>query len=124
MHEKLISANIALFRGERAETLRLIDELEHESPAEVREHSSIVMWLTAHAQTDNSLRIQHMHELLAHTPQNDYYHQLTRDYLAEEDRYNEKIQPSQGIATRQLLGVIAVVLVIGILATGVLNTGD
>lgn len=124
MHEKLISANIALFRGERAETLRLIDELEHESPADIHDHYSMVMWLTAHAQTDNSLRIQHMHELLAHTPQNDYYHQLTRDYLAEEDHYNEKIQPSQGIATRQLLGIIAVVLVIGILAVGVLNTGD
>lgn len=124
MHEKLIAANIALFRGERAETLRLVDELEREHPAEVHDHQSMILWLIAHAQNDNTLRIQRMHELLAHTPSDDYYHQLTRKYLTEEDVYNTKIAPSQGMATRQLLGIIAVVLVIGVLAVGVLNTGD
>ena len=124
MHEKLISANIALFRGERAETLRLIDELEREHPTTITDHPSMVMWLTAHAQTNNDLRLQRMHELIARTPSDDYYHQLTRDYLSEEDLYSEKLQPSRGLATRQLLAIIAVVLVLGILAVGILNTGD
>lgn len=124
MHEKLISANIALFKGERAETIRLIEELEREQPATIHDHRSMVMWLLANAQTDNQLRLQAMHELIAHTPPDDYYHQLTRQYLAEEDTYNRKLQPSRGLATRQLIGIIAVVLVVGILAVGVLNTGD
>lgn len=124
MHEKLISANIALFRGERAETLRLIDELERENPATLHDHTSMIMWLIAHAQTNNDLRLQRMHELIARTPPNDYYHQLTRDYLSEEDLYSEKLQPARGIATRQLLAIIAVVLVLGVLAAGILNTGD
>jgi len=124
MHEKLISANIALFRGERAETLRLIDELERENPKITQDHNSMVMWLTAHAQTSNDLRLQRMHELIARTPTDDYYHQLTRDYLAEEDFYSEKLQPSRGLATRQLLAIIGVVLVLGVLAAGALNTGD
>jgi hypothetical protein len=124
MHEKLISANIALFRGERAETLRLIDELERENPATIHDHANMVMWLIAHAQTNTELRLQRMHELIARTPPDDYYHQLTRDYLTEEDRYSEKLQPSRGLATRQLLAIIAVVLVLGVLAAGVLNTGD
>jgi hypothetical protein len=124
MHEKLISANIALFRGERAETLRLIDELERENPTTLQDHPSMVMWLTAHAQTQNNLRLQGMHELIARTPPDDYYHQLTRDYLSEEDFYSEKLQPARGSATRQLIAVIGVVLVLGVLAAGVLNTGD
>lgn len=124
MHEKLISANIALFRGERAETLRLIDELEREHPTTLQDHPSMVMWLIAHAQTNNDLRLQRMHELIARTPSDDYYHQLTRDYLSEEDLYSEKLQPARGLATRQLLAIIAVVLVLGVLAAGALNSGD
>jgi len=124
MHEKLISANIALFRGERAEALRLIDELEQESPTTLQDHNSMIMWINAHSQTNNDLRLQRMHELIARTPTDDYYHQLTRDYLSEEDFYSEKLQPTRGLATRQLLGIIGVVLVLGVLAAGVLNTGD
>ena len=123
MHEKLISANIALFKGERAETLRMLEELEREDPDMIHTHQSMVMWLRAHSQTDNSQRLQHMHELLAHTPRDDYYHRLTREYLAEEDYYSERLQPSQWFGTRQLLGIIAVVLVIGVLMAGILNTG-
>ena len=124
MHEKLISANIALFRGERAETLRLLDELERDNPEAIQGHISMVMWLTAHAQTNNDRRLQQLHELIAQTPTDDYYHQLTRDYLAQEDLYSEKLQPSRGLATRQLLMIIAVVLVLGILAAGAINSGD
>jgi len=124
MHEKLISANIALFKGERAETIRILDELEREHPDTVQQHRSMVMWLRAYAQTDNSTRLQYMHELLAHTPSEDYYNRLTREYLAEEDYYTERLQPSQWLGTRQLLAIIAVVLVIGVLMAGVLNSGD
>lgn len=124
MHEKLISANIALFRGERAETMRMLDELERDDPKTIQSYHSMVLWLRAHAQTDNAMRLQYLHELLAHTPREDYYNRLTREYLAEEDFYNEKLQPSSWFGTRQLLVVIAVVLVIGVLMAGVLNTGD
>lgn len=124
MHEKLISANITLFKGERAETIRILDELEREQPQSIQEHWSMVMWLRAHSQTENHLRLNYMHELLAHTPSDDYYHRLTRDYLADEDYYTKRLQPSQWIGTRQLIGIIAVVLVIGVLLAGVLNTGD
>ncbi len=124
MHEKLISANIALFKGERAETIRMLDELEREHPETVHEHRSMVMWLRAHSQTDGTVRLQYMHELLAHTPREDYYNRLTREYLAEEDFYADRLQPSQWFGTRQLLGVIAVVLVFGVLLAGILNTGD
>lgn len=124
MNEKLISANIALLKGERAETIRLIEELQRENPQALYEHQSMVMWLNAHAQNDNSTRLQRMHELIAQTPPDDYYHQLTRDYLAEEDSYAGRLQPKRGLQAKQLLGVIAVVIVISILAVGALTRDE
>ena len=121
MHEKLISANIALFKGDRAETIRLLDELERDHPQALQDHVSMVMWLRAHAQTDNTIRLQYMHELLAHTPSDDYYHRLTHEHLMNEDYYSNRLQPSQWIGTRQLLGLIAVILVIGVLVAGIVN---
>lgn len=125
MHTKLIKANIALFEGERSETRRLLQEYRDER-GQVWENdpeASMIMWLEAQAQGDRDERIRRLHALVASVEPEDYYAQLARDYLLEEEKYWQKIHSSPDRRTSgftvlgvSLWKVIAFCVVGGVLA--------
>lgn len=92
---KLIQANIAFFKGERAETLRLLDDYQQEGQ---NAHPGMVGWLRAQVQTDHDTRLTHLHELVngvRDDDADDAYTQLSRDYLALEETYYQKLHPAR-----------------------------
>ena len=109
MHTKLIKANIALFEGARSETRRLLQEYRAERGQlwENDPDASMVMWLDAQAQGDRDERIRRLHTLVASVEPEDYYAQLARDYLLEEEKYWQKIHsnPDRRTSGFNLLGV-------------------
>lgn len=109
MHTKLIKANIALFEGARSETRRLLQAYRDERGQFLDNDpdASMVMWLDAQAQGDRDERIRRLHALVASVEPDDYYAQLARDYLLEEEKYFQKIHanPNQRGAGFTLLGV-------------------
>jgi len=83
----LTRANIALFRGERAEALRLLAQYENERPAAEDPHRAMVLWLRAQAQTDNEARVEMLYELIDRVPVENEYAAMARDYLEAEEQY-------------------------------------
>jgi hypothetical protein len=83
----LTRANIALFRGERAETLRLLTQYENERPAADDPYQSMVLWLRAQAQPDHETRIALLYDLIGRFSFEDEYAAMARDYLEAEEQY-------------------------------------
>jgi len=118
---KLIQAQIALFKGERAETLRLLDEYRETYGSD----DPMVMWLDAQAQSDRDARIQRLQVLAGYS--DSIYGQLAQDTLRVEAEYLQKIEAvrrarSFDPTTRRLIG-LAAALIIGVLILVSLGVG-
>jgi hypothetical protein len=109
---RLIKANIALFKGERAETLRFLQEYidEFGFSLERDPDAPLVMWLDAQAQTERDERIRRLRILVNTVPANIYYSQLAQQYLYEEDRLTA---PASGGFELGGIGRTALLVVIG-----------
>ncbi len=111
LHPKLTQANIAFFKGERAETLRLLDEYQQE---ESNQQQGMVLWLRAQTQTDLDTRMEHLHALVNAVHEDDAYTKITREYLQLEALYKEKLNPPRknrgGIRLLLLLGVMVILI--------------
>ena len=125
LHPKLIKANIALFKGARSETRRLLQEYQSEwgSTQEADPHRPLVMWLDAQAQNDREMRLERLRTLVAIIESDNAFAQLARAYLEEEDRYATQIDPGaqqsrSGITVfgASLVQVIFFMIIGGILA--------
>lgn len=117
-----MQAQIALFKGERAETLRLLHEYR-DTNGDIDE--PMVMWLEAQAQTDREARIQRLQALAGRY--DSIYGQLAQDTLRVEADYQQKIDAvkrarSFDPTTRRLVGLVSVVI-IGILVLVGLGVG-
>lgn len=112
MHPTLIKANIALFKGERAETLRLLDEYRVENPADSAD-VTMLLWLEAEAQTDHDERLSRLYALMNRADPDDTYGRMARDYLQMEEFYAAQLQPRRHFNPVWLLviGVVAVIAV-------------
>lgn len=121
MHPSLIKANIALFKGERAETLRFLQDYVSEFgfSLESDPDAPLVMWLDAQAQTDRNERIRRLQILVGSALSDNHYSQLARNYLNEETRLGgiHVSQPAQPRRTLffALLGGMLLVIVIALI---------
>lgn len=119
MHHKLIKANIALFNGARAETLRFLEEYDEEvgkmsDPAAL----SLYLWLEAQSQSTREDRIAALEALVQQVGTDDTYGRLAQAYLDEERAYEAEQQQS-GRAPRVLgLPVWAVVVILVFVGIG------
>lgn len=122
---KLVQANIALFKGERAETLRLIEEFRQQHTARIgEEHQVALLWLEAQAQGDHTDRLRLLRELTA-VPVPSVYHRLAQELLGDEDAYQASITKADAArqrATRLALvfAGLAGVLFMILLGSGIL----
>jgi hypothetical protein len=112
MHPTLIRANIALYLGERAETLRLLGEYRSASLDEA--HDAMIAWLEAEAQTDPDERGRLLSSLMANAPADDPYARLARDYLQAEADYAALQQPRRAMNKGVLVLVLVLVTGLGI----------
>lgn len=111
---KLIQANIAFFKGDRAETERLLRAYRAETPDETP-HQAMILWLEAHIQTDHAAHLKLLTDLVNTVPNEDSYVQMARDVLEQEQHYQEQLKPaSRRHPRRNILLFMAVVVSIGI----------
>ena len=82
MHELLIRANLALFKGEYQEVTRLLSAYRSQLPAEPPD--SMVIWLEAQAQPDQADRVRLLQNLSDSTRPDELYGLLAREALAVE----------------------------------------
>jgi hypothetical protein len=87
MNRKLIRANLALAKGERAEAERLLRQMRGDGIASDPEQRALMLWLEAQAQHDRAARIRKLYDLINIVPAENPYSQLARDYLQEEEAY-------------------------------------
>jgi hypothetical protein len=118
---RLIKANIALFKGERAETLRFLQEYVAEfgfSP-ESDPDAPLLLWLDAQAQTEREERLRRLRDLVNRVPAGNTYSQLAQSYLYEEARLTERSGNTDGgfrlsrSRVAVLLGIVAVLALVG-----------
>ena len=69
-NRKLVKANIALFKGGRGETARLLGDYRAAGGGEPA-LAPMVLWLDAQAQPDRSERIKRLNVLIANVPPDD-----------------------------------------------------
>jgi hypothetical protein len=124
---RLIKANIALFKGERAETLRFLQEYVDEFGFSLERdpHAPLVMWLDAQAQTERDERIRRLRILVNSVPADSLYSQLAQQYLYEEDRLTAPASSGfelGGMARAALLLVVGGALALG--GAALLNSGQ
>jgi hypothetical protein len=93
-HRKLVKANLALLKGGRGETARLLGDYRAAGGGEP-ENAPMVLWLDAQAQTDRDERIRRLNNLIASVPADDPYAQMAREYFQDEDAYQQKIAEVQ-----------------------------
>ncbi len=121
MDARLIKANIALFKGERAETLRFLQEYVEEFGFSVESDpdAPLVMWLDAQAQTEREERIRRLRILVGSVPAGNLYRQLAQNYLADEDQLGGH-ENLRGFSFGDLsAGKIALIVVfVGVLVLG------
>src|SRR5574337_874803 len=115
---RLIKANIALFKGERAETLRFLQDYvaEFGFSLERDPDAPLVMWLDAQAQTERDERIRRLRILVNSVPGGNYFGQLAQNYLRDEDRLTRPAAVGfelGGIGRAVLFLVIGVALALG-----------
>jgi hypothetical protein len=108
----LIKANIALYRGERAEALRLLRQYQSERPAGDDPHRSMVLWLEAQTQPDDAMRARLLRDLIHSTDIDDTYAQMAREYLLAEEAYSAPPQPKRRTGL-WLGGALGGVLLVG-----------
>lgn len=119
MHPTLIKANIALFTGDRTETLRLLTEYRSQHPD--HHNDPQVLWMYAHTHVNQEDCIQALRELVSVTDPNNRYSRMAQDYLALESDYQQKLAPSalprltpvtvwRAVVVLLLCGVIGVLL--------------
>ncbi|MBC7814367.1 MAG: hypothetical protein H7175_24640, partial [Burkholderiales bacterium] len=137
MHTTLIKANIALVKGERFETQRLLRDYlqEREEQREGVDDVALVLWLDAQAQNQREERIERLKMLVAETPPDNIYHQLAGNYLAQEAEYQTKLggssepdEEESRLRTRRrriwLAAVGVAVAALVIIALTLINTGS
>lgn len=124
LHPTLIKANIALFKGERAEALRLLRRYEAERPATDDPHRSMVLWLEAQTQTDDETRIRLLHELIATVDVHDEYAQMAREYLLAEETYRPEDPHTPRTGLRIAAGAGVTLLLAVIVGALFINSGD
>jgi hypothetical protein len=108
----LLDANLALFKGERGEVLRLLRQYERERPP-ADPYRSMALWLGAQSQPDDNARSRLLHDLIATTDVQDEYAQMAREFLLAEDAYTEAPPPDRrgvGWGVAAAVGVIALVI--------------
>ena len=89
-NRKLVKANIALFKGGRGETARLLGDYRAAGGGEP-ERAPMVLWLDAQAQPERAERIKRLNVLIANVPPDDPYAQMARQVLLDEENYQQKI---------------------------------
>jgi hypothetical protein len=89
-NRKLVKANLALFKGGRGETARLLGDYRAAGGGEP-ERAPMVLWLDAQAQPDRAERIRRLHTLIASVPPDDPYAQMARGMLQDEQAYQERL---------------------------------
>ncbi|MEO8607178.1 MAG: hypothetical protein ABI690_04820 [Chloroflexota bacterium] len=126
-NRKLVKANLALFKGGRGETARLLGDYRAAGGGEP-ERAPMVLWLDAQAQPDRAERIKRLHNLIANVPPDDPYAQMARQVLQDEDDYQHKMiaanaRPRISVSGGVLRALALVVLggLIVLVATSILN---
>jgi hypothetical protein len=124
---RLIKANIALFKGERAETLRFLQEYVDEFGFSLERDpdAPLVMWLDAQAQTERDERIRRLRILVNSVPADSLYSQLAQQYLYEEDRLTAPASTGfelGGVGRAALFLVVGGALALG--GVALLNNGQ
>ncbi len=121
MDTRLIKANIALFKGERAETLRFLQEYVAEVGFSLDSDpdAPLVMWLDAQAQTERDERLRRLRILVNSVPAGNHYAQMAQNILSEEERLGRPENAHQtlifGFSPRLIapLAMLGVLLVVG-----------
>ncbi|MBZ0289272.1 MAG: hypothetical protein K8I30_16755 [Anaerolineae bacterium] len=125
-NRKLVKANLALFKGGRGETARLLGDYRAAGGGEP-ERAPMVLWLDAQAQPDRAERIRRLNLLIANVPPDDPYAQMARQVLLDEETYQQKIAQADarpGLKFGTVLRALALVIVGGLIvlvAVSVLN---
>jgi hypothetical protein len=126
---RLIKANIALFKGERAETLRFLQEYvaEFGFSLESDPDAPLVMWLDAQAQTERDERLRRLRMLVNSVPAGNHYRQMAQNTLSEEERLGRHENAPQtlifGLSPR-MTGLVVVIGFLLIAGAAVLLSGQ
>lgn len=93
----LIKANIAFFKGDHSETQRLLHEYtaQHGFHPGEDANAPMLLWLDAQTQPERDERIKRLNILLANARPDTPYSHIARQYLQDEDYYQEKIHSLQ-----------------------------
>lgn len=124
--ETLIRANMALYKGERGEVLRLLAVYENERGNSENAHLGLCLWLYAQAQTDDDERRRLLLALIAEAPATDAYVQLAQDALQAEAPYIPT-QRRQRMGARGWFSLVigaGVILVAGLFLQGAPSPQD
>lgn len=103
-NRKLVKANLALFKGGRGETARLLGDYRAAGGGEP-DRAPMVLWLDAQAQPDRAERIRRLHTLIASVPPDDPYAQMARQYLRDEEAYQERLAQAEARPALKLGGI-------------------
>lgn len=117
-HPALIKANIALYKGERAEASRLLREYQLENPVHGSDEA-LILWLEANVQTDPDERLRRLYDLIETVELDNPYGQIARDYLYEEEEYARRLKPRmQAFSWRRVAGfvILGSVLIVLVMA--------
>lgn len=126
---KLVQANLALYRGDRLETLRLLAEDAEERGANPARdpQQPLRLWLEAQAQPDADARLERLRLLLALEPGSEYAH-LASVLIDEEQTLRARIREAErqsgrifGLTLWQLGAVSLLLIVLGIGAAYLLS---
>jgi hypothetical protein len=123
MDPRLIRANIALFKGKRLETQRLLEEyIEEQANPEAVRRNPMILWLDAQARSRHAERLSALNTLIEQVPPEHRYHRMAKDYLQDEAKYRQlldadgqqrgRVRPWQVFAG---LAAVALVIVVGVL---------
>jgi hypothetical protein len=124
MHPILIKANIALFKGDRLEAQRLLDD--YYSHHKDQRNTPEVLWLDAQTRPTREDRLQQLEYLTQTLPPDNPYHRIARQHLKDEADYAAKLYPPPRFWQRRILGLAAWIWLLlfigGVFAASVLNT--
>ncbi|MCU0513493.1 MAG: hypothetical protein MUE40_13105 [Anaerolineae bacterium] len=115
---RLIQANIALFKGERLEAQRLLDE--YYQAHKDRRHEPLILWLDAQTRATREERLEGLRLLVHSASSENPYARLARLALADEAEYERRLSPPRRTFARLPLEAWSF---IGMLLLAVLLTG-
>ncbi len=127
MHTLLVKANLALFKGERSETQRLLREYQsqREIPVESDPSTPMILWLDAQTQADPAERLRRLEQLVHQTHAQDHYRQLALAILKDERDFQVRMEALQSrfrLPFNSAAGRALGLLIIGALVTFTLVT--